>query len=137
MGILAADKQQTIEFTCDDQLGALADCFLLRQEVMNLLHNAIRYAPNRSRIALKGLARNGKAIIEVADEGPGIAWEHQEKIFERFYRIDKARSRAEGGTGLGLAIAKWSVERQGGTIELESETGKGSVFRILLPVAAS
>ena len=65
--------------------------------------------------------------------GPGIAPEHHQKIFDRFYRVDKARSRAEGGSGLGLAIAKWSVRHQGGRIELESQLGKGSTFRIVLP----
>jgi two-component system sensor histidine kinase SenX3 len=66
------------------------------------------------------------------DQGPGIAPEHQEKIFERFYRVDKARSRASGGAGLGLSIARWAVERQGAHIELESEPGRGSLFRIVM-----
>jgi signal transduction histidine kinase len=77
--------------------------------------------------------RDGHAVIEIADEGPGIAPEHQQKIFERFYRIDKARARSEGGAGLGLAIANLSVEQLDGRIELESTVGRGSVFRILLP----
>jgi signal transduction histidine kinase len=110
-----------------------ADRRLLRQAVLNIVHNAIRYAPSQSRITVRCSRRNGAAVIEVADEGPGIAPEHRQRIFDRFYRIDQARSRAEGGTGLGLAIAKWSVEHQGGRIEAESEVGKGSVFRIVLP----
>jgi signal transduction histidine kinase len=72
-------------------------------------------------------------LVEVVDQGPGIAPEHQQKIFERFYRVDKARSRASGGVGLGLAIARWAIERQRGHIELESETGHGSLFRIVMP----
>jgi len=68
----------------------------------------------------------------VVDEGPGVAREHQQKIFERFYRIDKARSRTSGGAGLGLSITRWAVERQGGHIELESEVGRGSLFRIVI-----
>jgi signal transduction histidine kinase len=67
------------------------------------------------------------------DTEPGIAAEHQEYIFDRFYRVDKARSRELGGTGLGLAIARWAVEAHGGHIELESEEGKGSTFRIIVP----
>jgi two-component system phosphate regulon sensor histidine kinase PhoR len=75
-------------------------------------------------------------VIEVADQGPGIAPEHQQKIFERFYRVDKARARSEGGAGLGLAIVKWAVERMGGTVDLKSEIGRGSSFRVRLrPVA--
>jgi two-component system sensor histidine kinase SenX3 len=70
------------------------------------------------------------------DQGPGIAAEHQQKIFERFYRVDKARSRASGGAGLGLSIARWAVERQAGQIELESDPGHGSLFRIVIPNSA-
>jgi len=71
-------------------------------------------------------------VIEVADNGPGISSEHLPRIFDRFYRVDKARSRAEGGTSLGLAIAKWSIERQGGSIRIRSEPGRGSVFQVVL-----
>jgi signal transduction histidine kinase len=70
----------------------------------------------------------------VIDQGPGIAADHQQKVFERFYRIDKARSRASGGVGLGLAITRWAVERQGARIEFESEPGHGSIFRIVIPI---
>ena len=73
-------------------------------------------------------------LMEVVDQGPGIAPEHQEKVFERFYRVDKARSRASGGVGLGLSITRWAIERQGAHIELESEPGHGSLFRIVIPV---
>ena len=75
-------------------------------------------------------------FIEVADTGEGIAPEHQAKVFERFYRVDKTRSRAEGGAGLGLAIAKLAIARHGGRIELESTDGQGSTFRVLIPAAA-
>jgi len=76
-----------------------------------------------------------KAVIEVADTGEGIAREHQARIFERFYRADKTRSRAEGGAGLGLAMAKLAVERHGGRIELESAQARGATFRVLLPLS--
>ena len=75
----------------------------------------------------------GHPVLEVIDAGPGIAPEHRDHIFERFYRVDKARSRKTDGTGLGLAIAKWVVEANGGRIELETEEGAGSVFRVVLP----
>ncbi len=131
LGVLAAEKEQAIELDCAEGLVVTADRLLLRQALLNILHNAIRYAPSQSRIRVQASRRDGATVIQVADEGPGIAPEHHAKIFDRFYRVDKSRSRAEGGSGLGLAIAKWSVQRQGGKIEVESEVGKGSTFRIV------
>jgi signal transduction histidine kinase len=111
---------------------AVFDPALLRLALMNLTQNAIRYSPSGKSIALRAFSGQDGVVVEVADEGPGIAEEHHQKIFQRFYRVDKARSRAEGGVGLGLAIVKWSVERMGGTVELDSEIGRGTVFRIHL-----
>jgi len=82
------------------------------------------------------LVVDGVAVAQVTDTGPGIAEEHCEKVFDRFYRIDDARSRSTGGAGLGLAIARWAVELNGGLIELESKPGKGSAFCIRLPRAS-
>jgi heavy metal sensor kinase len=132
LGLLAEDKQQQLLVDCPDHLLAVFDPALLRLALMNLVQNAIRYSPTGKTIRVRATAGNGAAVIEVADVGPGIAPEHQRKIFERFYRVDKARSRAEGGVGLGLAIVKWSVERMGGAVELKSEPGRGSVFRLRL-----
>jgi signal transduction histidine kinase len=81
---------------------------------------------------LRGVERDGGIVIEVIDKGPGISAAHHQKIFERFYRVDKARSRTEGGVGLGLAIVRWAAERMGGTVELDSEIGRGSVFCLRL-----
>lgn len=136
VGVLAAEKQQTIELAGDAGTIAAADRLLTRQAVTNILCNAIRYSPPGTKVVMRCYCRDRSAIIEIADDGPGIALEHHGKIFERFFRIDKARSRAEGGAGLGLAIAKLSVEREGGSIELESEPGKGSRFRVVLPTNA-
>ncbi len=133
LNVLATEKQQTIELSGDDGLSVTADRLLLRQALMNIVHNAVRYAPPQTRISIRTACRGGDACIEVADQGPGVAAEHHKKLFERFYRVDKSRSRAEGGHGLGLAIAKRSIEQQSGRIEMESELGKGSVFRIVLP----
>jgi len=83
-------------------------------------------------ISLRVRRRDANAVVEVVDQGPGIAPQHQQKVFDRFYRIDQARSRASGGAGLGLAIARWAIERQGGHVELESELGRGSLFRIVM-----
>jgi two-component system phosphate regulon sensor histidine kinase PhoR len=103
----------------------------------NLLGNAVRYTPDGGRIALRWFQREGdqRAVFEVRDNGIGIAREHISRLTERFYRVDGSRSRETGGTGLGLAIVKHVVTRHGGELEIESEPGKGSTFRLLLPAA--
>lgn len=133
LSILAAEKRQIIELTGDADVTATVDRLLLRQALMNIVHNAIRYAAAETRISIRTIRCDGQASIEVTDQGPGIGPEHLPKIFDRFYRVDKARSRAAGGHGLGLAIAKRSIEQQGGRIVVESEAGKGSTFRLRLP----
>jgi signal transduction histidine kinase len=137
LSLVAEEKQQQLQTECPDHLLAVFDPALLRLALMNLTQNAIRYSPAGKPIKLRAFAEQDEAIVEVADEGPGIAAEHQQKIFDRFYRVDKARSRADGGVGLGLAIVKWSVERMGGTVGLDSEPGRGSVFRIRLRMIRS
>jgi signal transduction histidine kinase len=132
LSLVAGEKQQELQTECPDYLLAVFDPALLRLALMNLTQNAIRYSPAGKPIKLRAFARQDGVIVEVADQGPGIAAEHQQKIFERFYRVDKARSTAQGGVGLGLAIVKWSVERMGGTVAIESEVGRGSIFRIHL-----
>jgi signal transduction histidine kinase len=84
-------------------------------------------------IALSVRADGRDAVIEVTDQGPGIPAEHRDRIFDRFFRVDTARSRDAGGTGLGLAIAKWAIEINGGSIQVESGAKGGSIFRISLP----
>ena len=130
--VLAEEKNQQIEIIAE-QLTIRADRELLRLALLNLVHNAIRYSAEGLMISLRVRRQEANAVVEVTDQGPGIAPEHQQKIFERFYRVDKARSRASGGAGLGLAIARWAIERQGGHVELESEPGRGSLFRIVMP----
>ncbi len=106
---------------------------VFRQAVINLVDNAIKYSPEGGRIRIVVREQPHGPTLEVLDIGPGIEKEHRDRIFDRFYRVDKARSREMGGIGLGLAIARWAVEVHGGRIELESEDGKGSIFRIRLP----
>lgn len=130
--LVAEEKQQRLELDCPDHLLAVFDPALLRLALLNLVQNAIRYAPERKPILLRAWERENEIVIEVVDQGPGIAPEHHQKVFERFYRVDKARSRSEGGAGLGLAIVQWSVERMGGRVELTSEPGRGSTFRLRL-----
>ncbi|GAB6064736.1 sensor histidine kinase [Deferrisoma palaeochoriense] len=113
-----------------------ADPLRLRQLVWNLLDNAIKYTPEGGQIFLShARSAPGWVRIAVKDTGIGIPPEHQEKIFERFYRVDKHRSRAQGGSGLGLAICRWIAEVHGGRIEVRSQPGSGSTFLVHLPEA--
>jgi len=129
--VLAEEKSQQLEIVAG-QLTVRGDRELLRLALLNLVHNAIRYSAEGLLISLRVRRRDANAVVEVVDQGPGIAPQHQQKVFDRFYRIDQARSRASGGAGLGLAIARWAIERQGGHVELESELGRGSLFRIVM-----
>jgi two-component system sensor histidine kinase SenX3 len=105
--------------------------------VANLLDNAVAYSPDATRVAVGVHARDGAVEIAVKDEGIGIALSDQERIFERFYRVDPARSRATGGTGLGLSIVKHIVSNHGGEMSVWSELGSGSTFTIRLPAATA
>lgn len=113
----------------------LADRERIHQVLFNLLDNAVRFTPAGGRVTVTAERRNGAVDVRVADTGPGIAPEHLPRLFERFYRVDPARSAREGGTGIGLAIARSVVEAHGGRIWAESTVGKGSVFTFELPVA--
>jgi len=124
-----------IQLTHEDQAVVMGDADRLRQVLDNLINNAIHYTPDGGRIELSLYCRNKEAIITVSDTGQGIAPEDLAHIFDRFYRADKARTRAAGGTGLGLSIVKWIVDAHQGRIEVESTPGEGSAFRIFLPVA--
>jgi signal transduction histidine kinase len=106
----------------------------VRSIVANLLENAVRYNRPGGSVAVTVTRDDGRIALEVTDTGEGIAPEERERIFERFYRVDKARSRAAGGTGLGLSLVRHAVQRLGGTITLHSEVGVGSTFRVELPV---
>jgi signal transduction histidine kinase len=101
--------------------------------LQNLLDNAVRYAPPGGHVWIRAAARDKEIVVSVTDEGPGIPKVEQERIFERFYRADAARSRESGGTGLGLSIAKHLVEAHGGRIRVESEVGHGATFQVFLP----
>lgn len=136
--VLAEEKEQSLHIQAAEPVSAECDPAILRQSLMNLLHNAIKFTPDSGLIsvAVKKLS-SAEAAIEIRDSGPGIPVIHRTRIFDRFYRMDDGRSRDSRGVGLGLAIARWAVEANGGRIELESEEGKGSLFRIVLPMATS
>jgi two-component system, OmpR family, phosphate regulon sensor histidine kinase PhoR len=101
----------------------------------NLVGNAIQYTQEGGRVTIRHRAEGGQAVLEVEDTGVGISPRDQERIFERFYRVDKARSRELGGTGLGLAIVKHLTQAFGGRVAVTSDLGKGSVFGVRLPLA--
>ena len=109
----------------------------LKRAVANLLSNAIRHSAAGSRVRLAAGREQGWAWLAVADEGPGIGAEHREKVFDRFYRVDRGRARGEGGSGLGLAIVREIVEGHGGRVTLHSETGSGALFALWLPLSGA
>jgi two-component system phosphate regulon sensor histidine kinase PhoR len=117
----------------EDAPPAWVDARALEQVLENLLDNAIKYCPG-ARVRVTAEAEGTSVRLEIADEGPGIEARHLDRLFERFYRVDAGRSRQLGGTGLGLAIVKHLVEAMDGTIEVESEIGMGTTFRIRFPV---
>ncbi|WP_233217347.1 sensor histidine kinase [Trinickia dabaoshanensis] len=135
--VLAEEKEQTLVFHEQADLNVMLDKPMFEQALINLIGNAIAYTPAQGEIEVRVLRCPGEqALVEVHDNGPGIAFEHRERIFERFYRIDEGRSRATRGSGLGLAIARWAIGLSGGTLEYEPKQGKGSIFRISLPRGA-
>ena len=130
-------KERNIKLMC----GVIEDAevmgyrFHFEQAILNLLQNAIKFNRPGGDVRLSAGKFDGKVSITIADTGVGIPSEDLSRIFERFYRVDKARSREVGGTGLGLSIVKHAIERMNGTVEVESLLGKGSQFRILLPLS--
>jgi two-component system phosphate regulon sensor histidine kinase PhoR len=133
---LAEKKQIQIQIICPKDLTVRVDPVLMEQAIANLVENAVKYSAENAQVEI--IARgNGKDIeIDVTDAGPGIAKEHLPKIFNRFYRVDRGRSRQEGGTGLGLAIVKHIIQYHNGRITVSSVKGKGTVFHIRLPSQA-
>ncbi len=134
---LASAGQRGIELEVegDDALRATISSALLEQAIVNLLDNAIKFSPPRQAVQVRATRDNGEVVITVEDHGHGIEAEHLPRLFERFYRTDKARSRAVGGTGLGLSIVKHVAQSHGGKVSVDSAPGQGSTFRIHLPAA--
>lgn len=128
----ASDKNIAVHLDCPQDLTAYINPSLLEQAVANLIDNALKYSPAGSNVHVRALRRGG-VVIRVEDHGCGVAPEHLPRLFERFYRVDKARSRSLGGTGLGLAIVKHVITAHGGRVTVESASGVGSTFSIFLP----
>jgi heavy metal sensor kinase len=137
LGILAEERNQTVVVDATSHVTVSADRLVLREAVTNVLDNAIKYGPDGSTVTMRVDSVGDEGLLAIADEGPGVPREHRDRIFNRFFRIDEARSRDRGGAGLGLAIAKWAVEIHGGRITVHERRGGGSEFRIHLPLAES
>ena len=130
----AAEFKVHIALACPQDLTVRVDPLLIEQAVVNLLDNAIKYSRPKTTVEVEAEALETETVIRVRDRGCGIASEHLPRIFERFYRVDKGRSRELGGTGLGLAIVKHIAQAHGGRVSVESVLGKGSTFTLHLPV---
>jgi two-component system phosphate regulon sensor histidine kinase PhoR len=130
---LAAEKQQTLTCEIDHSLTISGNQGEIHSLFSNVIFNAIKYTPNNGNIAISWYADGNKAIFAVKDTGIGVAKKYIPRLTERFYRVDKGRSRESGGTGLGLAICKHVLIRHGGLLEIDSEEGKGSLFRCIFP----
>jgi two-component system phosphate regulon sensor histidine kinase PhoR len=129
----AEAKRIAIDVQCGEDLQATVDATLLEQAIVNLLDNAIKYSEDGSRVEISAEKRDGMTAIHIRDYGCGIAQRNLSRLFERFYRVDKARSRQLGGTGLGLAIVKHIVQAHEGEVTVESRLGEGSTFSLYLP----
>jgi signal transduction histidine kinase len=123
-----------LELNNNQTVYLFADEFRIKQLLIILLDNALKYTPANGRVQVNVSSSDSEVHLAVIDNGIGIKKEEQHLIFERFYRVDKTRSREAGGTGLGLPIAAWIIEEHGGTIHLESSLNTGTIFKIVFPV---
>jgi two-component system, OmpR family, phosphate regulon sensor histidine kinase PhoR len=131
--VVSDSKNMRVTIECAADVKAAFDRQLLEQAVTNLLDNAVKYSDAEKRVVVKASETADAVVISVCDEGPGIEKQHVERLFERFYRVDKGRSRNLGGTGLGLAIVKHIATVHGGTVEVQTAQREGSTFFIKLP----
>lgn len=130
-------KNIAFEIEAEESLVAEINPPLVEQAVVNLLDNAVKYSPAGAKVRIVARREDRHAVIRVIDQGCGIEAKHLPRLFERFYRVDKSRSRELGGTGLGLAIVKHIVAAHGGTVTVESRVGQGSTFSLHLPIEAA
>lgn len=134
LALKAKEKQVTIKFSknYDNPIKVLCDKSKISQVFQNLIVNAVNYSENNSTVSIRFINLGKNILIEIEDEGIGIDEKHLNRLFERFYRVDKSRARNEGGTGLGLAIVKHIIEAHGHSIQARSTVGKGSTFYFTL-----
>jgi heavy metal sensor kinase len=136
MSLLADDKGVQLQTEATSPVIFDGDRHRIKQVLLNLIDNGIKYCPSGSEVRLRLSRDSSNILIEVTDNGPGIPEESLTHLYDRFYRIDRARSRELGGTGLGLSICKSICEAHGGRIEATSQPGKGTTFRVRLPLLA-
>ena len=129
----AGAKNIEVTLDCPDAIITRIDATLLEQALVNLIDNAIKFSDQDSKVQIKVHRKNSEVVLHITDQGAGIPRRHLPRLFERFYRVDKARSRKLGGTGLGLSIVKHIVQAHGGHVTVESTLGKGSTFIVHLP----
>ena len=129
----AEKRRQNLRLLTDTPAGLVGDRAKLGQVIYNLVDNALKYSPDGGSVQISLTVRSDRVLCQVRDEGVGISQEDQTHIFDRFYRVDKARSRETGGTGLGLSIVRQLILLHHGDIQVQSEIGKGSVFTVSLP----
>ena len=133
----ADEKGVTLDLDCDPALEVRMNMHLFEQAVINLIDNAIKFSAGGDTVTISGTRHDRSVRVRVRDTGIGIESRHLERLFERFYRVDKGRSRDLGGTGLGLAIVKHIARVHDGQVSVESAPGKGSTFTITLPAASA
>lgn len=131
--VLATPKSIDVYFHNNQKAYALADPLRLKSMMLNLIENGIKYSPEGGRIDITLKKEDSCAVIQISDQGIGIPQDALPYVFDRFFRVDKARSRQEGGSGLGLSICKWIAEGHNGSISVKSELGKGSTFTVRIP----
>lgn len=133
----AVDPRRAVTVAIDDGLVVTGDEDRLRQVLANVVGNALVHTDAGTPVSLRAARVDGQAVVEVRDEGPGMAPDVAARAFERFYRADPSRSRHRGGTGLGLSIVDATMAAHGGTVELDTQPGAGTTVRIRLPLADS
>lgn len=129
----AAEKNITIRVECPEDLTAVVNPPLIEQALINLIGNAVKYSADGKNVVVSACTESSGVVLSVKDQGYGIEKEHLDRLFERFYRVDKGRSRQEGGTGLGLSIVKHIAQAHGGTVSVQSRYGEGSTFSVFIP----
>ncbi len=134
MSAAAGEKRISLAVEAPESVLVNGDAGALERVCLNLVENALRYSPAGESVVLRAAIDGGEAVMEVSDTGPGIGSEHLPHLFERFYRVDKARSREHGGAGLGLAIVEALVKAHGGSVGVTSAVGRGTTFTVRLPL---
>lgn len=131
--ILSEEREIGIQYECEKDVEVYGDKVRLHQAFLNIIDNAIKYTPNNGRITMKLWREKNSAVVSISDTGVGIPSQDINNIFDRFYRVDKARSQDVRGHGLGLAIVKWAIEAHRGSIDIQSDIGKGTIFTVRIP----